>query len=93
MQESTPIQIVSVVQTSYDFHNERFLCRCQSRPVTAHVHDEYVPLDELRTFCAFRQEVTNLVDEGVTLQEWMQQQKPDGINAMMSAVLNNRLIC
>lgn len=93
MQESAPIQVLTVVQASYDFHNERFLCRCQSRPASSHVHDEYVPLDELRTFCAARQETNNLVDEGVTLQEWMQQQKPAGINAMMSAVLNNRLIC
>ena len=91
MQQTTiAIPSLKVVQTSYDFHNERFLCRCQARPFTNAAYDEYVPLDELRTYCAQHSEITNHVDEGVTLQEWMLLMKPAGINATMTAVLNNR---
>ena len=78
------------VQSSYDFHNERFLCRCQSRQFTTSLHDEYGPLDELRTFCAPKDKIADFVDEGMTLQEWMQRMKPTGINAVMTAVLNQR---
>lgn len=91
MQPTTSIApALKVVQSSYDYYNERFLCRCQSRPFSASLHDEYVPLDELRTFCAQKEGVVNLVDEGMTLQEWMQQMRPTGINAVMTAVLHQR---
>ena len=81
---------IKVVQSSYDFHNERFLCRCQTRQFSASLHDEYVPLDELRTFCAQKDKLADMVDEGMTLQEWMQRMKPTGINAIMTAVLHQR---
>lgn len=81
---------LKVVQSSYDFHNERFICRCQSRPLSANLHDEYVPLDELRTFCAQTDKMADLVDEGMTLQEWMQRMKPKGISSILTAVLNHR---
>ncbi len=81
---------LKVVQSSYDFHNARFLCRCQSRPFTTGVHDEYVPLDELRTFCAQKDKIADMVDEGLTLEEWMQRMKPTGIRTILTAVLNHR---
>ena len=89
-QPTIPTTTLNVVQASYDFQNERFLCRCQSKQFTSNLHDEYIPLDELRTFCAQKEGIANLVDEGLTLQEWMQQMKPVGINATMTAVLKNR---
>ena len=92
MQQTIATPGPQVVQASYDFHNERFLCRCQAKPFTTSLHDEYVPLDELRTYCAQKEGLANLVDEGMTLQEWMQQMKPTGINATMTAVINNRLL-
>ena len=91
MQQTTAIAPkLKVVQSSYDYHNERFLCRCQTKSFTTSLHDEYVPLDELRTFCAQRDKIADLVDEGMTLQKWMQQMNPKGVNTILTAVLNHR---